>query len=184
MHCDVQNVRRSSEADDILKVDIMNPAFGRPVSYCPRLRLISTLQALPSFIPSRESLHISLVQLGHDFSKIVNESQTCAGVMTSVNMCGGSSAVILQEDEEGFAGVKIGKELMKVAGKALEINISSLGPKVLPLSEKLCFAANFVARKVSCCLHCWPLHMIKLCVERSACPLSTTCLDEGCGPLE
>jgi 3-ketoacyl-CoA synthase len=59
-----------------------------------------------------------------------------------------NSAVILQEDEEGKPGVKIGKELMKVAGKALEINIGQLGPKVLPLSEKLCFAANFIARKV------------------------------------
>ncbi len=44
--------------------------------------------------------------------------------------------------------MKIGKELMKVAGKALELNIRALGPKVLPLSEKLQFAANFVARKV------------------------------------
>lgn len=61
------------------------------------------------------------------------------------------SAVILQEDEEGNKGIKIGKELMKVAGKALEINISTLGPKVLPLSEKLFFAANFIARKV------WPM---------------------------
>eukprot|EP00884_Botryococcus_braunii_P014066 jgi/Botrbrau1/22660/Bobra.0132s0006.1 len=58
------------------------------------------------------------------------------------------NAVILQDDEEGKIGVKIGKELMKVAGKALEINISTLGPKVLPLSEKLCFAANFIARKL------------------------------------
>ena len=59
------------------------------------------------------------------------------------------SAVIQKEDEEGKIRVKIGKELMKVAGMALKANITCLGPKVLPLSEKLIFAGNFVARKVS-----------------------------------
>ena len=57
--------------------------------------------------------------------------------------------MIQREDEEGKIGVKIGKELMKVAGMALKANITCLGPKVLPLSEKLIFAGNFVARKVS-----------------------------------
>lgn len=66
-----------------------------------------------------------------------------------------SSAVIQREDDDGVLGVKIGKELMKVAGQALEMNIRSLGPKVLPLSEKLLFAANLVARKVSIHSHCW-----------------------------
>lgn len=60
------------------------------------------------------------------------------------------SAVIQKEDEEGKVGVKIGKELMKVAGMALKANITRLGPKVLPLSEKLIFAGNYVARKVIC----------------------------------
>ena len=64
----------------------------------------------------------------------------------SVLVC---SAVIQKEDEEGKVGVKIGKELMKVAGMALKANITRLGPKVLPLSEKLIFAGNYVARKVS-----------------------------------
>ena len=57
--------------------------------------------------------------------------------------------MIQKEDEEGKVGVKIGKELMKVAGMALKANITRLGPKVLPLSEKLIFAGNYVARKVS-----------------------------------
>ena len=56
--------------------------------------------------------------------------------------------MIQKEDEEGKVGVKIGKELMKVAGMALKANITRLGPKVLPLSEKLIFAGNYVARKV------------------------------------
>ena len=61
---------------------------------------------------------------------------------------GAYNAVIQREDDDGIVGVKIGKELMSVAGKALEANITALGPRVLPLSEKLLFAANFVARKV------------------------------------
>ena len=59
------------------------------------------------------------------------------------------SAVIQREDDEGIVGVKIGKELMTVAGKALEANITRLGPLVLPMSEKLLFAANWVGRKAS-----------------------------------
>lgn len=68
--------------------------------------------------------------------------------------------VIQQEDEEGHVGVHLGKELMDVAGRALKQNITSLGPRVLPLSEKLRFVANFVQRKVRtmlapafCCAH-------------------------------
>jgi 3-ketoacyl-CoA synthase len=57
--------------------------------------------------------------------------------------------VLQKEDEEGKVGVKIGKELMEVAGMALKANITRLGPKVLPVSEQLIFAGNYVARKVS-----------------------------------
>ncbi|KAK9841805.1 hypothetical protein WJX81_004266 [Elliptochloris bilobata] len=55
--------------------------------------------------------------------------------------------VFLQEDDEGFVGVKLAKDLMAVAGKALKANIITLGPLVLPLSEQLRFAANAVARR-------------------------------------
>lgn len=34
------------------------------------------------------------------------------------------------------------------AGKALRTNITTLGPKVLPLSEIVVFAGNLIARKV------------------------------------
>ena len=61
---------------------------------------------------------------------------------------GAYNAVIQREDEDGLVGVKIGKELMATAAKALEANLTALGPKVLPLSEKLAFAANFVGRKL------------------------------------
>lgn len=52
------------------------------------------------------------------------------------------------EDEDGLTGIKIGKELMQVAGRALTTNITRLGPLILPLSEKLFYAANLIARKV------------------------------------
>lgn len=66
-----------------------------------------------------------------------------------MGLCGvACSAVIQKEDDEGILGVKIGKELMSVAGRALTANIMRLGPKVLPISEQLIFAGNLVARKV------------------------------------
>ena len=52
------------------------------------------------------------------------------------------------EDEQGVRGVRLGKELMGVAGMALKKNITTLGPLVLPYTEQLLFAANLVARKV------------------------------------
>ncbi|KAJ1389527.1 hypothetical protein B484DRAFT_409283, partial [Ochromonadaceae sp. CCMP2298] len=41
------------------------------------------------------------------------------------------------EDEHGQRGVRLSKEIVKVAGRALEKNFTSLGPLVLPLSEQL-----------------------------------------------
>ena len=52
------------------------------------------------------------------------------------------------EDEEGKRGVRLSKDLMSIAGEALKANITTLGPLVLPVSEQLLFAANFVARKL------------------------------------
>lgn len=53
-----------------------------------------------------------------------------------------------QEDDKGRRGVRLGKDLMKVAGTALRRNIQALGPRVLPASELLAFALNAAARKV------------------------------------
>ncbi len=47
-------------------------------------------------------------------------------------------------------GVRLTKELFAVAGQALKINVTTLGPMVLPLSEQLIFFFNLVARKVAC----------------------------------
>ena len=45
-------------------------------------------------------------------------------------------------------GVELNRDLVKVAGKALEKNLTRMGPLVLPLAEQLRFAHNFVQRKV------------------------------------
>lgn len=51
------------------------------------------------------------------------------------------------QDPEGITGVSLSRELMNMAGEALKSNITKLAPKVLPITEKLRFATNFVARK-------------------------------------
>ncbi|CAI5504313.1 unnamed protein product [Closterium sp. Naga37s-1] len=53
-----------------------------------------------------------------------------------------------KEDEKKIVGVMLSRELMSTAAKALKANVRSLGPLVLPLSEKLLFAAAYIARRV------------------------------------
>ncbi|KAI4338094.1 hypothetical protein L6164_016446 [Bauhinia variegata] len=52
------------------------------------------------------------------------------------------------EDEENKVGVALSKSLMDVAGEALKVNITLLGPLVLPISEKLKFLVTLVGRKL------------------------------------
>ncbi|RDX96466.1 3-ketoacyl-CoA synthase 2, partial [Mucuna pruriens] len=56
--------------------------------------------------------------------------------------------VFQEEDEEFKVGVSLSKELMNVARDALKVHITSLGPVVLPASEKLKFLVNLVERKI------------------------------------
>ncbi|KAG0611792.1 hypothetical protein M758_7G164800 [Ceratodon purpureus] len=51
------------------------------------------------------------------------------------------------QDAEGIIGVSLSRELMEMAGDALKSNITTLAPKILPITEKLKFATNFIARK-------------------------------------
>ncbi len=53
-----------------------------------------------------------------------------------------------REDEKGRVGVELNRDLVKVAGKALEKNLTRMGPLVLPITEQLRFAHNFVQRKI------------------------------------
>ncbi|XP_074285777.1 3-ketoacyl-CoA synthase 4-like [Silene latifolia] len=56
--------------------------------------------------------------------------------------------VYQEQDEIGKTGVSLSKDLMAIAGEALKINITTLGPLVLPVSEQLLFFGMLVARKV------------------------------------
>ncbi|KAJ8762318.1 hypothetical protein K2173_007475 [Erythroxylum novogranatense] len=56
--------------------------------------------------------------------------------------------VYQEQDDTGKTGVSLSKELMAVAGGALKINITTLGPLVLPISEQLLFFATLVLNKL------------------------------------
>ncbi|KAF8033563.1 hypothetical protein BT93_D2225 [Corymbia citriodora subsp. variegata] len=56
--------------------------------------------------------------------------------------------VYQKEDKRGTVGVSLAKELMTVAGEALKINITTLGPLVLPWTEQFKFFVTLVRRKV------------------------------------
>ncbi|KAL3626350.1 3-ketoacyl-CoA synthase 20 [Castilleja foliolosa] len=58
------------------------------------------------------------------------------------------NCVYQSEDEEGKIGISLSRDLMAIAGEALQANITTLGPLVLPISEQLLFLATLVARKV------------------------------------
>mmetsp|Transcript_15144 Transcript_15144/g.34981 ORF Transcript_15144/g.34981 Transcript_15144/m.34981 type:complete len:537 (-) Transcript_15144:76-1686(-) len=53
------------------------------------------------------------------------------------------------EDENGNRGVRLSKQIVKVAGRAMEQNFTALGPYVLPVSEIWKVAKATVARPVS-----------------------------------
>ncbi|KAJ4847986.1 3-ketoacyl-CoA synthase 11 [Turnera subulata] len=58
------------------------------------------------------------------------------------------NCVLQQEDDKQNVGLSLSKDLMAVAGEALKINITTLGPLVLPVSEQLLFFVSLNAKKV------------------------------------
>lgn len=52
------------------------------------------------------------------------------------------------EDESGERGVRLSKDIVKVAGKTMEKNFTMLGPSVLPLSEQFLVVMSIIARFV------------------------------------
>ncbi|KAH0451069.1 hypothetical protein IEQ34_021761 [Dendrobium chrysotoxum] len=56
--------------------------------------------------------------------------------------------VYQEQDENEKVGVSLSKDLMAIAGDALKINITTLAPLVLPISEQLLFFATLVAKKL------------------------------------
>jgi 3-ketoacyl-CoA synthase len=59
----------------------------------------------------------------------------------------GYNCVFQRPDDDDIIGVSLSKDLPKIAGRALTQNLTRLGPLVLPWSEKLLFAGNWVLRK-------------------------------------
>ncbi|KAL6645126.1 hypothetical protein ACP70R_016734 [Stipagrostis hirtigluma subsp. patula] len=56
--------------------------------------------------------------------------------------------VYQEEDEQGYSGISLSKELMAIAGDALKSNITTMGQLVLPMSEQLLFFFRLVGRKL------------------------------------
>jgi hypothetical protein len=52
-----------------------------------------------------------------------------------------------RDDDQGVLGMRISRDLMGVAGRALRANITTLAPLILPASELILYAANAFARK-------------------------------------
>ncbi|CAE5984351.1 unnamed protein product [Arabidopsis arenosa] len=52
-----------------------------------------------------------------------------------------------EDDETGKTGVSLSKDLTTVASKAITKNIATLGPLVLPLSEKILFLMTYIHKK-------------------------------------
>eukprot|EP00968_Pinguiococcus_pyrenoidosus_P001266 scaffold57_cov254-Pinguiococcus_pyrenoidosus.AAC.19 len=61
----------------------------------------------------------------------------------------GYEAVFECEDDEGNHGVRLSKQIVEVAGKCMEKNLTTLGPKVLPYTEQAKVAFSIVAKKLS-----------------------------------
>ncbi|CAI9765326.1 unnamed protein product [Fraxinus pennsylvanica] len=58
-------------------------------------------------------------------------------------------SVFQENDESGYVGVSLSRELLHVAGNALKINITELGPCVLPYSEQIHYGFSVIRRKFS-----------------------------------
>ncbi|KAL9262404.1 3-ketoacyl-CoA synthase 11-like protein [Drosera capensis] len=53
-----------------------------------------------------------------------------------------------EEDNEGIRGITVTKDLLVAAFGSVEANLTTLGPLILPVSEKLLFVANCLMRKL------------------------------------
>ncbi|GAB4835792.1 hypothetical protein Ancab_000708 [Ancistrocladus abbreviatus] len=60
------------------------------------------------------------------------------------------NCIIQQVDDEGHTGVSLSRNVVHVAGEALQINMATLGPLVLPYSELILYAMDMLWRKL------WP----------------------------
>ncbi|CAI9777838.1 unnamed protein product [Fraxinus pennsylvanica] len=73
--------------------------------------------------------------------KLVHVVRTHKGADDTAFRC-----VYQEQDNAGNTGVSLSRDLMAIAGGALKINITTLGPLVLPVSEQLLFFSTLVLR--------------------------------------
>ena len=52
------------------------------------------------------------------------------------------------EDSNGQRGVRLSKDIVKVAGKTMEKNLTTLGPQVLPISEQAKVVWSIILRYI------------------------------------
>jgi 3-ketoacyl-CoA synthase len=57
--------------------------------------------------------------------------------------------VQLTEDDAKITGIRLKQELVPVAERVLRQNMQDLGPLVLPVGEKVKYAASYVARRLA-----------------------------------
>lgn len=66
--------------------------------------------------------------------------RACYKLLHTVRMQGSGSAayecVFETEDANGERGVRLSQDIVKVAGKTMEMNLTKLGPQILPLTEQ------------------------------------------------
>jgi predicted naringenin-chalcone synthase len=70
--------------------------------------------------------------------------------------------VLETEDENHRRGVRLSKDIVKVAGRAMEKNLTSLGPYVLPLSEQIKTGLSMLVSLVSKKLNKLGLNLAKV----------------------
>ena len=108
--------------------------------------------------------HFSLVLSGYDLMSfgpicvictccreitVANLRFACHNFIPTMTFMSCSDRCVYQKtDGAGEIGVELRKNLVTVAGVALQRNLTKLGPLVLPVSEMLLFAINWVAIKV------------------------------------
>ena len=79
--------------------------------------------------------------------------------------------VFQREDDRGVVGVELNRDLVKVAGRALERNLTKMGPLVLPLAEQLKSLISSARSTTSACTRAGAASS-KGSASSSGCPLT------------
>jgi len=87
------------------------------------------------------------------------------------------------EDKAGIRGVRLSKDIVKVAGKTMEKNLTTMGPYVLPLSEQakvvISLASRFVLKTIGKALKTKKLPLVKIYVPDFKRGIDHFCIHAG-----